>query len=145
MPSPQHTERKAEAAARNALRSVGCRVVNVNRAISRNYPVIDLVARRGTARMLVQVRGTWTIDGKFTATPAQSRTLAALAASRGCHAIWAFVHITGDGTTIRFATAAQVTRLAEEDEARTPGAIRYHVNIRQFEIDASRIGELLND
>jgi hypothetical protein len=145
MPSPQHTERKAEGAARTALRSVGCRVVNVNRAIRRNYPVIDRVARRGTARMLVQVRGTWTIDGKFTATPAQSRTLAALAASRGCHAIWSFVHITGDGTTIRFATAAQVRRLAEEDEARTPGTNRYHVNIRQFEIDASRIGELLND
>jgi len=144
MPSPQHTERKAEAAARTALRSAGCRVVNVNRAIHRNYPVIDLVARRGAARMLVQVRGTWTIDGKFTATPAQSRNIAALAASRGCHAIWAFVHITGDGTTIRFATAAQVTRLAEEDEAATPGTNRYHVNITQFEIDASRIAELLN-
>lgn len=56
-PHPKHTERKAEAAARNALRSAGCSVVNVNRAISRDYPVIDLVARKGTARILVQVRG----------------------------------------------------------------------------------------
>jgi Holliday junction resolvase-like predicted endonuclease len=145
MHSPQQTERMAEAAARTVLRSAGCRVVNVNRAIRRNYPVIDLVARRGTARMLIQVRGTWTVDAKFTATPAQSRALAALAASRGCYAIWAFVHITGDGKTIRFATAAQVERIAEEDEAATPGINRYHVNISQFEIDASRIGELLND
>lgn len=143
MPTPQHTERKAEAAARNALRSVGFSVVNVNRAIRRGYPVIDLVARRGTARLLVQVRGTWTVDRKFTATPEQSRTLAALAASRGCHAIWAFVHITGEGTTVRFATAAQVTRLAEEDVAATPGTNRYHVNMAQFEIDALRIAELL--
>jgi len=145
MHSPQHTERKAEAAARTALRGAGCRVVNVNRAIRRNYPVIDLVARRGTTRILVQVRGTWTVDGKFTATPAQSCALAALAASRGCHAIWAFVHITSNGTTVRFATAAQVMRLAEEDEATTPGTNRYNVNITQFEIDASRIAELLND
>lgn len=144
-PHPKHTERKAEAAARNALRSAGCRVVNVNRAISRDYPVIDLVARKGTARMLVQVRGTWTIDGKFTATPGQNRNLATLAASRGCHAIWAFVHITGDGTTVRFATAAQVTRLAEECEAAAPGTNRHHVYITQFEIDASRIAELLHD
>jgi Holliday junction resolvase-like predicted endonuclease len=145
MPSPQHTERKAEAAARNALRGAGCRVVNANRAIGRGYPVIDLVARRGIARMLVQVRGTWNVDGRFTATPAQNRALAALAASRGCHAIWAFVHITSDGTTVRFATAAQVTRLAEEGEARAPGTSRYScVYITQLEIDSSRIAELLN-
>jgi hypothetical protein len=145
MPNPQQTERMAEGAARAALRSAGCRVVNVNRAIRRNYPVIDLVARRGTARMLVQVRGTWTVNGKFTATPAQSRALAALAASRGCHAVWAFVHLTGDGKIVRFAAAAQVARLAEEDEAAAPGANRYHVNITQFEVDASRIAELLKD
>ena len=145
MPNPQQTERMAEGAARSALRSAGCRVVNVNRAIRRNYPVIDLVARRGTARMLIQVRGTWTVNGKFTATPTQSRAIAALAASRSCHAIWAFVHLTGNGKTVRFATAAQVARLAEEDEAATPSTDRYHVNITQFEIDASRIAELLND
>jgi len=144
-PHPKHTERKAEAAARNALRSVGCSVVNVNRAISRDYPVIDLVARKGTARILVQVRGTWTADARFSATPAQSRALAALAASRGCHAIWAFVHITRDGTAVRFATAAQVRRLAEEYEAAAPGTNRYLVHITQFDIDAPRITELLND
>ena len=95
--------------------------------------------------MLVQVRGTRTSEAKFTATPAQGRTLAALAASRGCHALWALVHLTPDAKTVRFATAAQVTQLAEEDEATTPGTNRYHVNIRQLEIDASRIGELLTD
>lgn len=145
MHHPKQTEHMAERAARAALREAGCRVVNVNRAIGRDYPVIDLVARRGAARMLIQVRGTWTADARFTATPAQSRALAALAASRGCHALWAFVHLTGDGKTVRFATAAQVTQLAEEDEASTPGKNRYYVNIRQFEIDASRIGELLTD
>jgi len=143
MPRPKQTEHMAERAARAALREAGCRVVNVNRAIGRDYPVIDLVARRGAARMLIQVRGTWTADARFTTTPAQSRALAALAASRGCHALWAFVHLTGDGNTIRFATADQVTRLAEEDEATTAGTSRYHVSIRQFEIDASRIAELL--
>lgn len=145
MPNPQQTERMAEGAVRAALLSAGCRVVNVNYAIRRNYPVIDLVACRGAARMLIQVRGTWTADARFTATPAQSHALAALAASRSCHALWAFVHLTGDGKTVRFATAAQVTQLAEEDEAATPGTNRYHVNIRQFEIDAQRIEELLTD
>jgi hypothetical protein len=117
---------------------------NVNRSIKTNYPVIDAVARIGTARILVQIRTTTIQEGKFTAEPEDARAVASLAAERGCHAIWEFVHITADATIIRFATANTVAALAEQAIARYPRTNRYHIWIDDLTIDIHRITEILH-
>ncbi|MFD7161361.1 hypothetical protein ACFV9C_42715 [Kribbella sp. NPDC059898] len=130
--------KQAEAAAAAALRAEGFTVTDLN-DVAGNWPIVDLLARIGSKRWLIQVRGT-TIDwGPFRTEPAKAHQLITLAEELGCHALYAFVHFTSDNTVIRFAPATEVAALAEEDEANTAGKNRYHVNINQFTLSAGAI------
>lgn len=139
----QEARTRAEATAASALQAEGFTVTNLNE-LAGNFPAADLVASRGTDRLMIQVRGTTIPAGKFRASPAKARILDRLAPLLGCHAIYSFVHFTTEGPIILFDTAARVTVLAEEDEAATKGTNRFHVNIDRFTIEASHISELLN-
>jgi hypothetical protein len=120
MPRSNETRDRAESVAADALRASGFQVTNLN-DLAGNFPADDLAALRGNDRLLVQVRGTTGLDGKFTAPPAKGRILSALADGLGCRGAFTLAHLTEDGPVIRFGTAAEVTRLAEEDEAAYDG------------------------
>lgn len=134
---------RAEAAVAAALEAEGFTVVNLNQ-LAGNCPFMDLLARRGTDRLLVQVKGTTTAAGKFGTPPHTARALHTVAAELDCYAIYGFAHLVMNGLVIRFATAAEVAMLAEEDEAAYLRRNRYHVNIDQFTVEASRIDELMD-
>lgn len=76
---------RAEAAAAQALSTAGFAVTNLNH-LAENCPFMDLLARAGQHRLLVQVKGTTTRHGKFGAPPHTARALARLAAELDCHA-----------------------------------------------------------
>jgi hypothetical protein len=136
------TGQRAEAAAAADLQAEGFTITNLNDLVG-NCPFADLIARRGEIRILIQVKGTETTEGKFGTPPARVRSLEAISTELGCHAIYAFVHLAEDGPVIRFATASYVAELAVEAEADYPGINRYHVDISQFDVTADRITELL--
>jgi hypothetical protein len=133
----------AEAKVEGELEMAGFTVTNLNDLVG-NCPFADLLARRSGTRVLVQVRGTTTLAGKFGAPSQGAHALDRFAAELDCCALYAFVHFVGEGPVIRFATAAEVATLAEKDEAAYVGRNRFHVNIGQFSIGIDRIGELLN-
>jgi hypothetical protein len=136
------TGQRAEAAATRDLQAEGFTVTNLNDLVG-NCPFADLIARKDGTRILVQVKGTETVDGKFGTPPARVRSLEAISTELGCHAIYAFVHLADGDPVVRFAAAGEVAELADEAEADYPGTNRYHVDISQFDITADRITELL--
>lgn len=136
------TGRRAEAAVTRELEAVGFTVKNLNDLVG-NCPFADLLARSAATRLLIQVKGTVTSEGKFGTPPIRVRALEAISTELGCHAIYAFAHLAADSPVIRFATAAEVAVLADEEEAAYEGINRYHVTIDQFEVTADRIFELL--
>ena len=71
------------------------------------------------------------------------RALETISTELGCHAIYAFAHLTRGEPAIRFATAAEVAVLADQEEAAYKGINRYHVTIDQFGVTVGRISELL--
>jgi hypothetical protein len=81
--------------------------------------------------------------GKFGTPPARVRALETISTELGCHAIYAFAHLTRGEPAIRFATAAEVAVLADQEEAAYKGINRYHVTIDQFGVTVGRISELL--
>lgn len=138
----QDRGRRAESAVAQELETVEFDVTNLNDVVG-NCPFADLLAHQDSTRLLVQVKGTVTIGGKFGAPPHRVRGLDAIGTALGCHAIYAFVHFTADEEIIRFATAADVAALADEDEAATAGVNRFHVNIHQFDTDVRGLRRLL--
>jgi hypothetical protein len=112
---------QAEDAAADALRSAGLEALNLNREVAGNFPVIDLIARRGTDRLLIQVRGTITDHGSYRTPPWEARRAESFGDWLGRPALYAFVHFTADNITVHFETASQVAALAEAAEADYPG------------------------
>jgi hypothetical protein len=49
--------------------------------------------------------------------PRRVRALEAISTELGCHSIYALAHLAADNTTIRYARAVKVAKLAEEWEA----------------------------
>jgi hypothetical protein len=144
MPDRAEIGRRVEAIVASALRGVGWHVLNLDEEIAGHFPVIDLIARKGTSRCVIQVRGTTNDHGSYTARPVDARRAESFGEWLGHPALYAFVLLTGGNATIRFATASQVAALAEAAEADYPGTLRYHVFIDQFDIDVDRIDELLD-
>jgi hypothetical protein len=135
--------RTAEAAVTDVLGGIGYEVINLNELVG-NCPFADLLATKAGLRLLVQVKGTTTADGLFGTPPDRVRALMAITEALDCFPIYAFCHLTDADAVIRFSDAPTVATLAEEDEAAYEGVNRYHVNIDQFTVDASQIGQLLN-
>jgi hypothetical protein len=128
------------------LRNAGWEVLNLNREIAGNFPVADLIARNDAARPWIQVRRTTLESGDFTVCPEDARKAEYFGTWLGQPVIYAFVHQPSGKTTIRYAVAAGVAKLAEEWQAeyllthqKPP---RYHINIDDFDIDVDRIAEL---
>jgi hypothetical protein len=136
------TGRRAEAAVTASLEACGFTVTNLNDLVG-NCPFADLLARKAVTRLLIQVKGTVTPEGKFGTPPARVRALETISTELGCHAIYAFVHLTASDPVIRFATASEVAVLATEEEAAYNGINRYHVTIDQFHGTADQIAGLL--
>jgi len=134
--------RRGEAAVGAELEAAGFAVTNLNDLVG-NCPFADLLARNDTTRLLIQVKTTETIEGLFGTPPGRVRALDVISTDLGCHAICAFVHLTGGGVVILYSRAAEVAVLAEEDEAAYPGKNRFHMNINQFDVTVDRISELL--
>ncbi|MGI8451227.1 MAG: hypothetical protein ACR2MP_29395 [Streptosporangiaceae bacterium] len=135
---------QAEDAAAAELRSASWETLNLNQKVAGHFPVFDLVVHQGADRALIQVRGTKTDHGSYRTPPQQARRAELFGQWLGRPALYAFVHFTADSTTVRFETASRVATLAEAAEADYPGINRYHVSIDQFDVDASRIAELLD-
>jgi hypothetical protein len=136
------TERLAEAAALAEFLGNGWKGVNANHAIRANFPLIDLIVWKKDTRLLVQVRGSRKTRGKFSAPPAKCQKIANFAAQGGYIPIFAFVDLRPGRRTIRFESALEVKRLAQADEAATPGVNLFHVNISDLDKGISRISEL---
>jgi hypothetical protein len=135
------TGRRAEDLVAQELAAAGFTVVNLNDLVG-NCPFADLLARKGPTRLLVQVKGTETDEGKFGTPPRRVRALEAISTELGCEAIYAFVHLTVANPTIRYAAAAQVAVLADEEEEAYWGILRYHVVIDQFDVTVDQISSL---
>lgn len=136
--------RQGEDAVVAEIRRVGGTASNLNVSLKHNYPVIDVAARLNGARMLIQVRATTYLkDIKFTAFPQETQAVAALAATRGCHGIWAFVCLVNGTAVITYDTASRVDAPAQQDEINYLGTNRYHSSVNQFAVGIHRIGELL--
>jgi Holliday junction resolvase-like predicted endonuclease len=143
----RRTGEESEDAVEVLLQADGWETENVNRTGRAGYRSIDLIARKNGIRMLVEVRGTKSTDGRLITSPGKCHKVNALVAKDGSPGIFAFAHITAQGTAIRFGAARTVTRLAEEWEAdyllahdKPP---RYHTNIDEWDIAIDRIAELL--
>jgi hypothetical protein len=135
---------QAEDVAAGALGSAGWETLNLSREVAGHFPVIDLVARKDARRLIIQIRGTRTGHGSYSTPPWQARRAESFGDWLGCPALYAFVHFTADGATVRFERAARVAHLAEAAEAGYPGTNRCHVCIDQFDVDAHPIAELLD-
>jgi hypothetical protein len=138
----QKTERMAEAAALAEFLGNGWKGVNANHVLRANFPLIDLLVWRGSTRLLVQVRGARKTRGKFSAPPAKCQQIADFAAQGGYIPVFAFVDLRPGRRAIRFESALEVKRLAQYDEAATPGVNMFHVNISDLDKGISRISEL---
>ncbi|MGX1972516.1 hypothetical protein [Streptomyces kronopolitis] len=134
---------QAESAAETAITAAGWEVVNLNKLV-KNFRFADLLAKRGSTRVMIQVKGTETGEGKFGALPEPARALHALAGHLDAHAAYALVHLAPDGPVIRFGAAEEAAALAEQRIADYPGTRRYHLFIDDFEHTAEDLQELLS-
>lgn len=132
----------AEAAAQAALAATGWKVVNLNE-LANNFRFVDLLAKQGSTRLLVQVKGTTTSEGKFGALPDRARGLDVLAEELDAIALYALVHLTAGGPVIRFGHAQQVASLAAERIAAYHGTLRYHLYITDFTYEAKDLAEFV--
>lgn len=133
---------QAEEATEAALASAGWDVINLNK-LAKNFRFADLLAKRGSIRVLVQVKGTTTGEKKFGALPEPARALHALACHLEVYAIYALVHLTPGGPDIRFGSAQDAAVLADQRIAEYPGTLRYHLYLDDFEHTADDIEDLL--
>jgi hypothetical protein len=134
----------AEDAVAAELRRHGWEVLNLNRDIAGHYPLIDLIARSGPERMLIQVRGTRNDHGSYGTPPDSARRTETLGGWLGRPVLYAFAQLAGEAPVIRYEKASRVAGLAEAAEADYAGINRYHVDISQFDIDVHRLPELLD-
>jgi predicted AAA+ superfamily ATPase len=74
----------AEGIVEAELRRHGREVLNLNRDIAGNHPVVDLIARRDAERILIQVRGTTNDHGSYTIPPARPGGPRPSAPGSGC-------------------------------------------------------------
>jgi len=126
----RETGKLAEEIAAAKLQAQGFTVTNLNTSLG-NCPFADLLARSGDTRVLVQVKGTRTPEGKFGAKPERVRALADISRELGCFSVFAFIRLPPAVETVRFASAEVVLDLAEQAEAEYEGVNRYHVSIDQ--------------
>jgi Holliday junction resolvase-like predicted endonuclease len=133
---------QAEEAAEAALAAAGWDVINLNR-LAKNFRFADLLAKLGTTRVLVQVKGTTTGEGKFGALPEPARALHALASHLEAHAVYALVRLAPGGPDIRFGSAEDAAALADQRIADYPGKLRFHLFLDDFEHAAEDLQELL--
>ncbi|MEJ8654825.1 hypothetical protein WKI65_44005 [Streptomyces sp. MS1.AVA.3] len=117
-------------------------MVNLNKLV-KNFRFADLLAKRGTTRFMIQVKGTETDEGKFGALPEPARALHALAGHLDAYAVYALVHLVPDGPVIRFGAAEEVAALADQRIADYAGTLRFHLSIDDFEHKAEDLQELL--
>ncbi|MFF2230812.1 hypothetical protein [Streptomyces anulatus] len=132
----------AEAAAEAALAAAGWKVVNLNE-LANNFRFVDLLAKQGSTKLLVQVKGTTTSEGKFGALPDRARGLDTLAEELDAIALYALVHLTAAGTAVRFGHAQQVASLAAERIAAYHGTLRYHLYITDFIYEVKDLAEFV--
>ncbi|MEV8336569.1 hypothetical protein [Streptomyces niveus] len=116
-------------------------MVNLNKLVKNRFA--DLLAKRGSTRVMIQVKGTETGGGKFGALPEPARALHALASHLDAHAVYALVHLTPNGPVIRFGTAEDAAALADQRIADYPGILRFHLFIDGFEHTAEDFQDLL--
>lgn len=139
--------RQAEDAVAEVLRGAGWHVLNLNE-LAGNWPVVDLCAYQGDTTVLVQVRGTRSEWGEFTAHPDDAHRAAILGEWLGMPVVYGFWHLPpadDSDARIRFAAPSQVATLAQATiEAYHPVNVRLHVWIDMFDIDIHRIDELID-
>ncbi|MER5889679.1 hypothetical protein ABT160_38130 [Streptomyces sp. NPDC001941] len=133
---------EAEAAAQAALVAAGWEVVNLNE-LAKNFRFADLLAKQGSTRLFVQVKGTTTQEGKFGALPERAQGLDGFAECLDAIALYALVHLTSDGPVIRFGHAQQVAALAAKRIAAYHGTLRYHLYITDFTYEAGDLAEFV--
>ncbi|MFP3989483.1 hypothetical protein U9R90_18765 [Streptomyces sp. E11-3] len=133
---------QAEAAAEAALTAAGWEVINLNE-LAKNFRFADLLAKKGSTRLFVQVKGTTTSEGMFGALPERAQGLDSLAENLDAIALYALVHLTPHGPVIRFGHAQQVALLAAERIAAYHGKLRYHLYITDFIFEAAHLAELV--
>ncbi|KUN90392.1 hypothetical protein AQJ67_44305 [Streptomyces caeruleatus] len=121
---------------------MGWDVINLNK-LAKNFRFADLLAKRGSTRVLVQVKGTTTGEGMFGALPEPARALHALAGHLEVHAVYALVRLARSGPEIRFGSAEDAAALADQRIADYPGTLRYHLYVSDFEHTAEDLQELL--
>jgi hypothetical protein len=102
-----------------------------------------LLARKDGRRVLVQVKGTTTGEGKFGTPPKRARGLAGIAQALDCYSLYAFCQFTATGPLIRFSDSTTVIRLAEQNEADYEGTNRFHVLLEHFSVESGQIDTLL--
>ena len=126
----RETGKLAEAIAAAKLEAQGFTVTNLNTSLG-NCPFADLLARSDDTRVLVQVKGTRTLEGKFGARPERVKALADISRELGCFSVFALVRLVPALETVRFASAGVVHELAKQAEAEYKGVNRYHLSIDQ--------------
>lgn len=132
----------AEAAVEATLAAAGWEVINLNE-LAKNFRFADLLAKQGSTRLFVQVKGTTTSEGKFGALPERAQGLDSLAEHLDAIALYALVHLTPEGPVIRFGHAQQVASLAAERIAAYHGKLRYHLFITDFIYEAVDLAEFV--
>jgi len=134
---------QAEAAAEAELVAAGWDVTNLNK-LAKNFRFADLLARRGSTRVLVQVKGTGTPEGKFGALPDPARALDSLAELLDAHAFYALVGLSSPGgPVVRFGAARNAAELADERIRDYHGKLRYHLYLSDFDHEAADLADLV--
>ncbi|MGW6392272.1 hypothetical protein ACWFR1_17610 [Streptomyces sp. NPDC055103] len=112
-------------------------MINLNK-LAKNFRFADLLAKRDSTRVLVQVKGMKTSEGKFGALPERARALHVLAGHLEVHAVYALVRLAPGGPDIRFGSAEDAAALADYR-----GTLRFHLFLNDFEHTAEDLQELL--
>ncbi|HWU11361.1 MAG TPA: hypothetical protein VN520_34230 [Streptomyces sp.] len=133
---------QAEAATETVLTAAGWEVINLNK-LAKNFRFIDLLAKQGSAWLLIQVKGTTTDEGMFHALPERARALNSLAEHLDAHALYALVHLTPDGPVIHFGHALSVASRAAERIAGYQGILRHHLYITDFDYEAADLADFV--
>lgn len=140
------TGERAEPLAIEALQAAGFTVVDLNQ-FAKNFPLVDFIARRGTRRLLVQVRGTTTKARWFRLAYNQVEKFIGLADALDLHAIYAFVHIDGMWPEVRFGCATDVADAVVDGWIYGGGYDGVSMDYHRF-VDANLVGaidELLSE
>ncbi|MFJ1662350.1 hypothetical protein [Streptomyces anthocyanicus] len=117
-------------------------MVNLNE-LANNFRFADLLAKQGSTKLFVQVKGTTTSEGMFGALPGRAQGLDILADELDAIALYALVQLTPDGPVIRFGHAQQVASLAAQRIAAYHGKLRHHLCITDFTYEATDLAEFV--